>query len=305
MGKPITERMLDLVTLWLMSEPKTKPIPYMDFDRIKHDLKPGDVILIEGRARVSEVIKIISQSSWSHACLYLGRLDEIENPILRARVQEYYKEDPSAQLLVESELGRGVCITPVDFYAEMQIRICRPRGLSQQDAQHILGYAIGLLGSEYDVQQVIDLARFLLPWGALPKRWRSSLFQMNAGTNTRAICSSMIAEAFTAVNFPILPHIKKTEHGFELVKRNPKLYAPRDFDYSPFFDIIKYPFIEVHEDYNNLPWTKDEGYSQDLPLNQPEKDFKVLEAKERRTAKKRKRNQAISRLFKKSSLDKE
>ena len=42
----------------------------------------------------------------------------------------------------------------------------------------------------------------------------------------------------------------------QLFMRNPKLCTPSDFDYSPYFDIIKYPFLDFHHhaDQRLLPW---------------------------------------------------
>ncbi len=41
-----------------------------------------------------------------------------------------------------------------------------------------------------------------------------------------------------------------------MIRRNPKLYTPSDFDYSPYFDIIKYPMMPVtgYSIYRQLPW---------------------------------------------------
>ena len=66
----------------------------------------------------------------------------------------------------------------------------------------------------------------------------------------------MIAEAFGNVSFPILPLVKKNEQGeVRLYRRNPRLCTPSDFDYSPYFKIIKYSFMDLyHEDYHLLPW---------------------------------------------------
>ena len=113
------------------------------------------------------------------------------------------------------------------------------------------------LGCDYDVRQLLDLARFIFPYGIVPRRWRSSLFQHNAGTPTRTVCSSLIAAAFSSVHFPILPVISHNEDGsVTLYKRNFRLYTPSDFDYSPYFDIIKYAYmgLEDMEIYRKLPW---------------------------------------------------
>ena len=66
----------------------------------------------------------------------------------------------------------------------------------------------------------------------------------------------MIAESFGQVNFPILPLVKHTDQGkTQLFRRNPRLCTPSDFDYSPYFEVIKYPFMDFyHEEYHLLPW---------------------------------------------------
>jgi len=35
-------------------------------------LEPGDVLLVEGNSRISATIKYLTQSTWSHAALYVG-----------------------------------------------------------------------------------------------------------------------------------------------------------------------------------------------------------------------------------------
>ena len=35
-------------------------------------IKPGDILLIEGRDHISGIIKYLTQSTWSHAALYVG-----------------------------------------------------------------------------------------------------------------------------------------------------------------------------------------------------------------------------------------
>ena len=68
----------------------------------------------------------------------------------------------------------------------------------------------------------------------------------------------MIAEAFSSIDFPILPVVKSHEEtGIELYVRNPRLFTPSDFDYSPYFEILKFPFISfVDSPYRHLPWNR-------------------------------------------------
>lgn len=232
-----------------------------NYDHMLGDLRPADVILFEGKARVSEVIKIITLSPWTHAALYIGTLNEINNPKTRALVKQHYDGDPNKPLLVESLLGFGTVINELSDYKEDNLRVCRPEGLSIKDQSEVISFAIEHLGINYDVRQILDLARFMFPYAILPRQWRSSLFQHNAGRPTNIVCSSMIARCFHSVNYPILPTIK-TDHKDRLKfhKRNFRLFVPSDFDYSPYFDVLKFPAwpIPMSESYRDLPWHDEE-----------------------------------------------
>lgn len=231
-----------------------------DFDRIRYEVRQADVLLIEGRNRVSSVIKQITQSAWSHSCLYIGRLHDIDDPELREHVRKYYDGPTNQQLIIEGMLGQGTIVTPLSHYKNDHIRICRPSGLIRSDAQKVIAYAINKLGGHYSVRHIADLFRFLFPWSIMPKKFRSVIFEHNALKPTHDICSSMIAEAFSSVKFPILPIVKTdSEHGLELLQRHSKIFTPSDFDYSPYFNIIKYPFFAIAEGapYKDLPWRED------------------------------------------------
>ena len=269
------------VIKWMTHEEPSTDLPMCDYERIRYELRPCDVILTEGRSRVSEVISQITQSPWTHACLYIGRLHDVDDPVLRKKLAEHFKGDPDVQLVVEGYLGQGTIASPLDNYKTTHIRICRPTGLSRRDAQAVIAYAINKLGTDYDMRQLLDLARFLLPWSFFPRRWRSTLFEHHAGPSTKAVCSTMIAEAFAVIDFPILPVVKRHEEtGIELFARNPRILTPRDFDYSPYFEIIKYPFISFTEGpYRYLPWNRRGLYSPDgesihdpnKPVEEPKK----------------------------------
>jgi len=260
MGLRLLEHASSWIIQWLMKEKSPLGLPFSDYDHLKYDLKPCDVLLIEGRSRVAEVTKLMTQSRWSHAGLYVGRLYDIPCPEARKIIQQYYKEDPQEPLIIEGFIGKGIIVSSLSSYKEDHLRVCRPTGLSPSDAQKVIRYAADQLGTPYDVRQIIDLARFLFPWGLLPKKWRSTLFRTHVGDTTRQICSSLIAEAFMSVRYPILPLVSRDkEHGLQLAYRNPRLYTPSDFDYSPYFQILKYPFFDLNESaiYRHLPWEGD------------------------------------------------
>ena len=52
--------------------PGYRRIDTVTVDAIAEILMPGDVVLVEGDTRISVAIKYLTQSSWSHACLFVG-----------------------------------------------------------------------------------------------------------------------------------------------------------------------------------------------------------------------------------------
>jgi hypothetical protein len=275
MGLYITDKIADKIIEWITNESPPRAFPLSDFDRLRQEIRPCDVLLIEGRSRVSEVIKLMTSSPWSHAALYIGHLYNIDNSLLRQKILQHYQGNEDDELIIESLLGEGTIVSPLSKYKPDHMRICRPKGIAYKDAQQVIAYTVGKLGAQYDVRHIFDLARFLLPWSIFPRRWRSSLFQYSANGSLRLICSTLLAEAFDSVKFPVLPLITTNEKtGIELVPRNPRLFTPSDFDYSPFFEIIKYPMIDIehsHSLYRKLPWNIEGKYGHDDEIIYTEK----------------------------------
>ncbi len=272
----IRKRLLGVLIRWLNQEsnPDYSLAPLSSFERLCYEIRPGDVILINGRSRVSDVIKLITQSPWTHSALYIGRLYELGDRPLQNRLVSEYRLEMDKPYIIEALLGEGTVIYPLEKYSQEHLRICRPKGLSPEDTRKVIRYAVDRLGTDYDIRQLLDLARFMLPYGFIPRRWHSSLFSHHAGLQTRTVCSSMIGEAFQAVRFPILPFAGKTpDNKIHLYQRNPRLMTPRDFDFSPYFDIIKYPFFNLDDLslYRHLPWA-----GSDLYCNNPDDCYSTL-----------------------------
>ncbi len=253
-GGWLSDKVLKLL-IWDQEIPST---PFCDFERICFEIRPGDVLLVEGRSRISDVIKTITLSRWTHAALYVGHLNNIENEQTRDRLRSFYPGDADDHLLIEAVAGEGTIVSPITKYQYHNLRICRPKDLAPHDVQKVIEYAVNCVGMKYHTRQLLDLARFMFPYGVLPRRWRSSLFEKSVGDTTRTICSTMLAEAFASVHFPVLPFVQNVEDGkFRWFKRNSSLFIPSDFDYSPYFNIIKYPFLgDDLAIYRRLPWDK-------------------------------------------------
>lgn len=259
--RSLYQKLRQKIDNWLTYEPPpTEVMPY-DFNRLKYEIRPGDVLLIEGRSRISKIIRTITQSPWTHAALYIGRPIDMEEEDLPNIIKQHWDGKASTRLIIEDLLDRGTAVTPLNFYHNHHIRICRPIGITPADLHLVISYAIKALGQPYNVRQLLDLARFLLPWTILPRRWGSTLFRTSTGEPESGICSSLIAEAFASVQFPILPYVKTgdEDHMMEVFPRNPYLFTPKDFDFSPYFEIIKYPLFNPDEPlpyYRRMPWTK-------------------------------------------------
>ena len=221
-----------------------EPFTFGDPVALRKSLEPGDVLLVEGNSHISRVIKYLTQSTWSHAALYVG-------PIEGANTQE-----GEPHVLIEAEIGQGVVSAPLSKYYPYHTRICRPIGLSLEDCRTVCSYAIERVGFDYDLRNIIDLMRYLIPL-PVPQRWRRRMIALGSGTPTRLICSALIAQAFEAVRYPILPKITQLESEAArrdiLEIRHSSLYAPRDFDISPYFKIVK-PTLEEGFDYKRVDW---------------------------------------------------
>ncbi|MBT8130278.1 MAG: hypothetical protein HKO86_04405 [Gammaproteobacteria bacterium] len=114
--------------------------------------------------------------------------------------------------------------------------------------------AIARIGHTYDLKNIVDLARYFITTPPVPGNWKRRMIAFGSGDPTRAICSSLIAEAFQSIGYPILPDIvlrkSNTREGKRYQReilhiRHHSLLAPRDFDVLPYFEIIK-PTLDKH-----------------------------------------------------------
>jgi hypothetical protein len=244
-----------------LTAPTVRYAPFFapDPEVTRRSLQPGDVILIEGNTRLSAIIKFLTQSTWSHAALYVG-----ERPCDRGPT---HTDAPDAEpnVLLEAEAEGGVITSPLSKYAHFNIRICRPAGLDGAARQKVVDYALARIGKQYDTKQILDLARYLFPYPPVPVWFRRRMLAIGSGDPTRAICSVLVAEAFASIHYPILPE-RTSFHGktvgiapfvekeVEHIRRH-GLYTPRDFDVSPYFEIVK-PSLDGF-DYRALVWQPD------------------------------------------------
>jgi hypothetical protein len=221
-------------------------------DLLVQVLQISDVLLVEGTSRVSSAIKYLTQSTWSHAAMYVGQSASGESQFL------------------EADMVHGVRLVSLAHFKGFHCRVCRPVSLSDAERQAVCNFALARVGLQYDMKNIVDLARYLLPNPPVPMRWRRQMLSLGSGDPTRAICSTLVAEAFQSVNYPILP-VVETMPAFDMLgqphtgssrellhKRHHSLYVPRDFDVSPYFQIVK-PTLEVGFDHHLLTWAEIAG----------------------------------------------
>ncbi len=252
----IKEKVLDRLAEWIAERLNRESRGYEPFtpsdpETLLRSLQPADVLLVEGNRKLSSAIKYLTQSTWSHAALFVG--DALGEPV----------EHGDVTCLIEVELGEGCIASPLSKYACFNTRICRPVGLTAEDRRKVVNFMVGKLGTQYDMRNIIDLARYLLPTPPVPVRWRRRMIALGSGDPTRAICSTLIAEAFQQVRYPILPRIERLPQTDRapspysrreiLHIRHHSLFTPRDFDLSPYFRIVK-PTLEFGFDYKRLEW---------------------------------------------------
>jgi hypothetical protein len=241
----VLDQLGKLIAGYLQKEvPGYEPFTPSDPESLRKDMQPGDVLLVEGNNRISGIIKYLTQSTWSHAALYVGPIDGACEP------------DGEPHVLIEANVGEGVETSALSKYFSYHTRICRPVGLTYEDRHTVCRYAINRIGFGYDTKNIVDLMRFLIPM-PIPQRWRRRMIALGSGDPTKMICSALIAQAFDAVRYPILPKI--TRAGSRRARReilhirDSSLYMPRDFDISPYFEIVK-PTIVSGFDYTALHW---------------------------------------------------
>ncbi|EIK54729.1 hypothetical protein YO5_18227 [Stutzerimonas stutzeri TS44] len=234
--------------------PGYSQLPTFAPEHLATSLRVGDVLLVEGTSRLSSTIKYLTQSTWSHAALYVG--DRL-GPVPGA--------GEPAQALIEADVVAGVRLMPLAHYQAEHTRICRPVGLNEADLSALLDYLRARLGLGYDLRNLFDLARYLIR-PPLPGRLKRRMIALGSGSPTRAICSTLLAQAFESIHYPILPEIVSDDpmhpaleqaRREQLHIRNYSLFVPRDFDVSPYFRIVK-PQLQHHFDFHRLQWAEDE-----------------------------------------------
>ena len=227
---------------------------FNDPEKLKSRIRPGDVVLVDGDQRVSQVVKYLTMSPWSHSAIFVGSRF-LRDPAQRAETRRQFGPE-SRYLIVEALVDRGVVVSPLVKYIDFNIRVCRPTGLTTEQIQTVLDEAAARLGFHYDRRNILDLFRYLLPMRLVPMRLREDALHFGSGKDTETICSSFLAQAFEEgrTHDPAAPHPTprgETEppartdlrppdaHRVQRVSEGPtpEPLRAQGFDLSPNFDL--------------------------------------------------------------------
>ncbi len=201
---------------------------------------------------MSRLIKLFSNSHWSHVAMYVGSAlikqdDGDENVHVRR-----YGEDAN-HMVIEAFSGEGVIASPITKYRDLNIRICRPYGIVDADLHQVIEEVIGRLGMRYDNQNILAIAMMVLRSIFRSKNKRQIQTCLGNCNDYQVICSGMIAQSFQSVGYPIVPALQpRDEHdafdenhpyGAGPIMRHYTQIMPKDFDLSPNFEVVKFNII--------------------------------------------------------------
>jgi len=180
-------------------------------------LNRGDVLLSHGSTRFAALVRGITQSPWSHVSMYVGPLEDGPDPLC----------------IVEADIAAGVRSIRLSELNALQVRVLRPVGLNDMDRCRLADWVVSQIGSEYDLAHALGLGQYLLRL-PLPIRLRSAPDAVGHST-TRFICSSLLAQAFALVGYPIPPDQMRVSLTATMHHRN---VIPGDFERAPVFVVV-------------------------------------------------------------------
>jgi hypothetical protein len=185
----------------------------VDLQSLAATLRHGDVVLASGRTRAAMLVRRITGSRWAHAAMYVGPQDETPDP----------------RCIVESDIAEGVRTVPLSEFRGQRVLVLRPTALEQDDRRKLADWVLARVGNRYDLAHAWALTKTLL---RLPLPLRVPPVSADA---TRFICSSLLAQAFVLVGYPIAPaHVRLRDASASDLR----YVTPRDFESATGFEVI-------------------------------------------------------------------
>jgi hypothetical protein len=261
MGFMNSQRLYEWFSERLQRQPEADDWPLGDLATQRTQLRPCDVLLVDGESPLDRRLKLIASSRFSRALLYIGRPHDVADPALRALLADYLPCEPDTQLILDASLERGLRVRHLTHLDGLHLRVCRAQNLSENERQDALRFAISRLGAGTQHSWGALALLWLLPWRLLRRRWRRRLFNRWANDLLRVTTGTTVGEAFAFIQFPVHPLVKEARSGSRLLRIQPRVFHAADFDHSPYFDIIKVPFLlhDIPAGFTAVPWKGNAG----------------------------------------------
>jgi hypothetical protein len=214
----LRSRAIGAVALYL-AQPVKQPgaSPTADPLSLSSSFLPGDVLLSDGNTRAAAIVRRITQSPWSHVSMYVGPLEA----------------GPDPRCIVEADVAAGVRAVRLSDLKGLHVRVLRPTGLDDIERRRLADWVTSRIGGDYDLAHAWMLATKLLRLPLGRRLWPAASMAQSA---TRFICSSLLAQAFMLVGYPIMPVlIGMRETG----ARDHRFVTPHDFQSASVFEVVK------------------------------------------------------------------
>jgi hypothetical protein len=153
-------------------------LPIEAYEKVRNELRSGDLIFCSGSARISELIKQFTGSVWSHVAMVL-RLENLN------RV-----------LVLESVESVGVRMVPLSNYIVNyqnthqsypgRVYVARHTQVDEYNVREMATFGLNLLGKPYDREEIIRIMSRITNLSHVSSLQR----------NTEYICSELIYECF-------------------------------------------------------------------------------------------------------------
>jgi hypothetical protein len=195
-----------------------------DLRDLRRKLLPADVLLVEGESGASDWIKVYSSHTWSHCALFVGDKSRLAG----THGRQFAENQPN---LVEAIMGKGVILGSLQKYEACNLRICRPRHLTRTERETVIRSALSKVGFPYDLENVLQFMSLPFDETVPPS------CDIGESCDGKYTCSSLIAAAFSQVGLEVLHDYDKASK--KIVPYHYSQIQPKDFDLSPYFEIIK------------------------------------------------------------------
>src|SRR5262245_56620604 len=106
-----------------------------DLASLAATLRPGDVLLSDGKTRGAALVRRMTRSRWAHVSMYVGPLDEGAHP----------------RCVVEADVAAGVRAVPLSELAGQQVRVLRATRLEEEERRRVAQWVVGRIGDGYDL----------------------------------------------------------------------------------------------------------------------------------------------------------